>query len=505
MLGDKVLAEINYGEEVNPRDEDAVQAAIDLIKLSITEQGGDFIYGTQGDDHLQGTDFEDWIDGHRGDDRIDGGAGNDSIRGWRGNDILHGGAGHDHLLGDHGNDELHGGAGRDALSGSGGNDLLYGGDGDDSLYGGHGHDRLDGGAGRDWLFGDGGRDIFVIGTTDEEPDIIADFNVDEDHVRLPLGLAQADVRFEAGTLTYRRWGIEGEAVQNLVTGEGESKKVLAQFRGLDAEDLSKVEFIWDFDPLVEAEKNDPVNLRGTDRKDLLFGKNGDDTIEGLGAMDVLYGRGGNDMLYGGKGKDTLYGGQGDDSLYGEGNNDILDGGEGNDTLDGGNSDDTLYGRDGRDTLDGGNGDDRLEGGEGDLDVLRGGDGDDLLFGDGGNDRLEGGRGTDHLHGGEGRDEFMFREGDGFDVITDFNVDEDILLFLAQTEAQAMDQENPGRMFLQVSDLKIVDDEEAGGVVITSRKLDGVEIVLKDVTFEMLSASNFDVLTMEDYDSQLINA
>ena len=36
-----------------------------------------------------------------------------------------------------------------------------------------------------------------------------------------------------------------------------------------------------------------------------------------------------------------------------------------------------------------------------------------------NDRLEGGKNVDHLTGGEGADEFLFREGDGVDVITDF--------------------------------------------------------------------------------------
>ena len=504
MLGNKVLAEINYGEAVNPWDEDAVQAAIDLIKLTITTLGGDWVYGTQGDDELSGTHFEDHLTGHRGDDRLDGGAGVDILLGGHGNDILHGGSGHDNLQGQKGNDEIHGDGGRDMISGGSGNDQIYGGSGDDQIYGGHGHDRIDGGAGRDVLYGDEGRDIFVISTTDKVPDIIMDFNVDEDFVRLPVGFAQDDVRFETGTLIYGDWGIN-EPVYNLVTGEGESKKVLAQFRGLDEKDLSKVEFIWDFDPRVEAERNDPVNLKGTNKKDLLFGKNGDDTIKGLGAMDVLYGRGGADTLHGGKGKDTLYGGKGDDSLFGGDNNDILDGGEGNDRLDGGSRDDRLYGRDGNDTLIGGAGDDRLEGGEGNLDVLRGGDGDDRLFGDGGNDRLEGGRGTDHLHGGEGRDEFMFRQGDGLDIITDFNVDEDIILFLAQTEEQAMDGENPGRTFLQVSDLKIRDDDEAGGVVITSNRLEGVEIILKDVTFEMLSANNFDVLMMEEYESYLSGA
>ena len=522
MLGDKVLAELNYGEEVSGEQ---VDAAIDWIDQSLSAQRGKWIYGTQADDRLSGTAWEDQIEGFHGDDRIDGGAGGDYIHGGHGNDILHGRDGYDLLIGGNGNDQLHGGASRDSLLGSGGNDLLYGGAGEDELGGGHGHDRLDGGAGQDKLWGDGGQDIFVISTTDEAPDIIADFNVTEDHVRLPFGLTWDDVRFEKGTLDAPLWGIEGEAVHFLVTGEGESKKQLAAFQGLgEWKDMGElklsVEFIWDFDPTKE--QPDPEagkTFKGTSKKDLLVGESDNDTIKGFGAADVLYGRGGDDTLYGGQGKDRLYGDEGDDNLFGGNNNDILHGGAGGDTLygensddrlygedgdddlNGGNGHDTLYGGDGSDTLDGGDGNDRLEGGEGELDVLSGGAGDDRLFGDGGNDRLEGGEGSDRLRGGEGADEFLFRAGDGVDVITDFSVeDNDTIIFLGQTEAQAI--AGNGEMFLDASDLKIVDDYDAGGVKITSKRIDN-EIILKGVSFEQLSIDNFSFVTVDEY-NELLN-
>ena len=517
MLGDKVLAELNYGEDVSG---EAVDYAIDWIEHSLTMLRGEWVHGTPVGDNLSGTAWKDTLEGYHGDDRIDGGAGDDFMNGGHGNDTLRGGDGQDTLIGARGNDTLYGGADGDSLYGSGGNDLLYGGAGEDELVGGDGHDRIDGGAGQDMLWGDSGRDIFVISTTDEAPDIIADFNVDEDYVRLPLGLGKDDVRFEVGTFhSNHKWGYEGETVLFLVTGTGESKKKLAAFIGLDAEDQEKIEFIWDFDP--NEERPDPEagkELKGTNKKDLLVGGSGNDTIKGLGAMDVLYGRGGNDKLYGGSGKDTLYGGSGDDFLFGDGNNDILHGGAGDDTLHGGKSADRLYGEDGDDTLNGGNGDDmlyggagsdrleggdgndRLEGGEGDLDVLAGGDGDDRLFGDGGNDRLEGGKGSDRLRGGEGADEFLFRAGDGVDVITDFSVeDNDTIIFLAQTEAQA--GAGNGEKFLDVSDLKIVDDYEAGGVRITSNKFDN-EIILKGVSFDQLSIDNIDFVTVDEYNDLL---
>jgi cysteinyl-tRNA synthetase, unknown class len=64
---------------------------------------------------------------------------------------------------------------------------------------------------------------------------------------------------------------------------------------------------------------------------------------------------------------------------------------------------------GNDVLNGLAGKDRLSGGEG----------NDKIFGSFGNDRLSGGAGRDIVSGGDGRDTFVFRAGDGRDVISDF--------------------------------------------------------------------------------------
>jgi glucose/arabinose dehydrogenase len=76
----------------------------------------------------------------------------------------------------------------------------------------------------------------------------------------------------------------------------------------------------------------------------------------------------------------------------------------------------------------GDGDDELHGGIG-KDRLYGGFGDDSLFGDNDADRLSGGIGDDVLEGGAGADRFIFKNGAGHDVITDFAVagrDHDVL-------------------------------------------------------------------------------
>lgn len=54
------------------------------------------------------------------------------------------------------------------------------------------------------------------------------------------------------------------------------------------------------------------------------------------------------------------------------------------------------------------------------------DGSDTLFGRSGNDIIEGGKGSDHLYGGRGVDTFVFSQGDGTDVIHDFEVGSDIV-------------------------------------------------------------------------------
>jgi Ca2+-binding RTX toxin-like protein len=198
---------------------------------------------------------------------------------------------------------------------------------------------------------------------------------------------------------------------------------------------------------------------------------GNQTLNGGGGWDVIYGdadglvqfaKGGDDSLFGNGGIDTLYGDA--NFMWGRavGGNDLLDGGAswdwlygdayemrdqtlgGNDRLFGGDDTDQLYGdaggmydssRGGNDELHGGNGDDVLYGDAlaVSLGVICGNDqlfgdaGNDKLYGDaedgglvgGGNDRLTGGTGNDELWGNGGSDTFIFRPGDGQDVIKDY--------------------------------------------------------------------------------------
>ena len=85
------------------------------------------------------------------------------------------------------------------------------------------------------------------------------------------------------------------------------------------------------------------------------------------------------------------------------------GGAGTDRLSGGASADRLWGAGGNDTLRGNGGNDQLSGDSG----------RDALVGGTGADRLDGGTGNDRLWGGQGADVFVFQQGDGRDVVNDF--------------------------------------------------------------------------------------
>ncbi|GAA4010721.1 Ig-like domain-containing protein [Sphingomonas humi] len=118
---------------------------------------------------------------------------------------------------------------------------------------------------------------------------------------------------------------------------------------------------------------------------------------------------------------------------------------------GGNGIDRLTGTGGEDRLFGGNGDDQLFGLDG-HDRLDGGNGNDQLFGGRGNDLLIGGQGDDLLEGGAGRDSFVFAARNGNDVVTDFDIANDRLLFDATgvRSTQVTDWNNDGIADLRVN-------------------------------------------------------
>ncbi|MBD2043328.1 Calx-beta domain-containing protein [Microcoleus sp. FACHB-672] len=139
----------------------------------------------------------------------------------------------------------------------------------------------------------------------------------------------------------------------------------------------------------------------------------DDNLTGSTRKDVLYGRAGNDLLKGNEDDDIIYGGSGSDGIAGTDGNDRLFGGDGVDMIEGGAGDDFVYADLGSDRV-------------------RGGSGNDWLSGEGGNDFLSGDAGVNTLTGGLGNDAFAISLEGGeptierADIITDFINDQDII-------------------------------------------------------------------------------
>jgi Ca2+-binding RTX toxin-like protein len=445
-------------------------------------QGGDFLYGGQGDDLLGfvGTNGQSNLTGvavsgaigglNQGNNYVSGDKGRDSIVGINTGDSLLGGDDNDSIIGVGSLNLLDGGSGNDtvriqnplstqqfstnlAIVGVSQTTLLGGaGAGDDSLYGGvgrfgEGQNYFDGGDGNDTIRSFALQDVLYGG---EGNDLLV--------------TANPNVLTIQGSTTQ-----PGFAGESTLYGGGGNDTLLAGFST---------------DFLYGEAGNDSLSgkfslLDGGDGNDTLYG--GDWTLNIPGATDVpsvtLSGGAGNDYLYGalgsvanlydgGLGDDTIVFTTTNDSLFGEGSpegNDnisfvgglaagatgvsfVLFDTLGNNTISGSDGNDSIVTGSGADFLQGGSvaaaatfdvgfGDDTLVAGGGD-DYLFGGSGSDVLFGEAGNDSLQGGTGRDTLVGGDDADVFLYRfksdlngaNASTADIITDFKSGEDKLFF-----------------------------------------------------------------------------
>lgn len=291
----------------------------------------------------------------------------ENATGAGGNDTLVGNDANNRLRGNDGSDTIMGGSGADVLVGGTGNDVGLGGTGDDTLWAGggdQGTDVMAGGAGNDVIAGGGGNDLLVGGGLDDA----------------------ANTNFAAATSTD---SADDDGSDVLYGGDGD-------------------------DTLLGGGWKDDVSDDGQY-------SDGEAVTTGLG-QDGLWAGGGNDLIIAAAGDDNLGGGAGDDTIDGGAGNDIVYGGSDagdtgtNDVIRGGEGNDTVFAGAGNDSLNGGEGNDNLFSGGG-SDTVDGGNGADTLWGGGGDDRFTGGAGADL---------FVFASGHGDDVVTDFNVAEDVL-------------------------------------------------------------------------------
>lgn len=289
-----------------------------------------------------------------------------------------------------------GGPGDDTLVGTTLVDTLRGGGGDDLVVGGNGDDTLTGGVGDDKIWGE--RITISRDETIDPPDAFADYGDD------------------------RIWGGDGD--DSVFAGNGND--TLFAGSGNDfALGESSSSYVGEDFPIGTGE-------------DVFYGGYGDDVLLGIAGDDQLKGGRGNDHLDGESDNDTLWGGDGDDHLIGDYYADDISAGF--DLLYGGNGNDSLT-DDGGALFFGGRGDDILRS-DGDFDAivprLYGGDGDDSLIGmysdmgfvfvGGDGDDWIGLREHSRAYGGTGRDLFQLEGYQDRSRISDFNVEEDRLVF-----------------------------------------------------------------------------
>jgi Ca2+-binding RTX toxin-like protein len=260
-------------------------------------------------------------------------------------------------------------------SGGGGNDFLFAGAGNDSLRGAYGNDWLYGEAGRDTLDGSTGNDT-LVGGADNDTYLIDSL---------------------------------GDVVIEQANG---GRDVIRSSITLSAPENVEV---------VSLEGSG--NLNATGRATLgtsLIGNSGNNRLSGGSGGDTLSGSGGVDTLIGGIGSDYYY------SLWDDTNTIVeLAEDEGMDAIFAIGEETTMadnieflfiktpmpstaYGNDDENWMFANKGSVLFEGR----------DGDDHLTGSKVSDTLIGGLGDDELNGAAGNDLYVFRQGDGFDTITD---------------------------------------------------------------------------------------
>ena len=364
----------------------------DAVKLSAmanpATMSSDVLYGSSGNDNINGLDGDDVIYGYGGDDTLNGGV-------W-GNDKLYGGDGNDLLIGGGNYDWLDGGTGNDILDGS----LGAG----NTLYGGLGNDTLIGGSSADDMFGGEGDDIYVV----DNFDTISEYaNQGIDTVQSSV-TRTLDANFEnitlTGTAAINGTGNEldnvliGNSAKNTLIGNA-GNDTLNGGAGVDTMlgGVGNDTYIVDSSRDVVSENaNEGLDTVQADISYTLAANVENLTLTGTGAINAT-GNTVDNVLLGNSAINTLTGGAG---------NDLLNGGAGNDTLKGDAGNDVLEGVDGNDTLSDSAGNN----------LFNGGAGVDTLIGNTGKELFIGGLGNDTITTGTGADIIAFNKGDGQDTI-----------------------------------------------------------------------------------------
>ena len=398
-------------------------------------------------EHLIGSKYEDSLTGDGGDNIIEGGPDNDTLSGGDGQDddndtvsykssnsavtvTINGSASGGHAAGDtlSNFENIIGSAHADTLTGSSGNNVIEGGGGADVLKGGGGTNTLS----------------YQGSSSGVTVDLTKGTQVDIGGTQTYIINKSSGGHAANDKVVYDTFdNISGSRYGDRLTGDA-GANVLKGGAGSDT---------------LNGGAGDDT-LEGGPGGDSLYGDEGDDTASYAGAsagvtLDLSSGTSGRGTGGDASGDsftniEKFVGSPHDDTFIASSRTDNIDGGEGDsdgidtvsyarssgkvevdltdtegqeassgfDNADNYAKGDTLTGID---NVIGSSHDDKLTGGGG-SNTLEGGSGNDTLDGGGGADVLDGGRGNDTLDGGlddSAADTFIFRSGDGKDIINNF--------------------------------------------------------------------------------------
>ncbi len=498
--------------------------------------GDDTLTGGIGNDQLNGREGADAIDGGAGDDVIDGGVGADAMIGGSGDDAF--------TVDDAGDTVTEAAAaGTDTITSSidlalpdnvenltlTGAALNGAGNGlDNTIRGTAGNNILDGQGGDDTLIGLAGDDTYIFDTEDDVA--VEAVNEGTDNVQSTATMASLGLNIENLTLL---GGADinggGNNLANIITGNI-GANTLQGFGGDDrldggagadfmsgglGDDLFIVDNVADLVTELAGQGTDTVQASVSFNLSLNVdnlvlvggglnggGNLGANQITGNGNNNTITGEGGDDVLSGGAGDTVteLEGEQGVDRVvieFGGGFNLFaMDAGLENADVEigtgavrGNGLDNNIEvttgfaliadGAAGNDGIIGSINNDRILGGSGE-DALTGGDGSDRIFGQAGDDVIRGGEGDHVMTGQSNADRCEFFALSGLDLITDFDVSEDVI---------ALNRDSTGINDFATLQFQISDNVDGNAEVEISAGTD--IITLTGVTTAQLSSANFD--------------
>ena len=416
---DYQLGQIDPDLAVLPGLQDAYPGVFAISEFFDGTFSDDKLYGGKGNDLIRGSEGNDLLYGEAGDDTLKGGEGNDTVEGGEGKDLIYGWRGDDSLFGGANDDEMHGGRGQDQL---------YGGKGDDAIGGGADNDIINGGAGNDIIFGDNyiAGTANIPGTGNLDSNLVVNGSFEDNSVKPGKWSVFQSI---PGWTTIVGPGIEIQELSNNfgAAADGQTWVELDSHKGSDtnsgmrqdidttAGETYQLSFAYSPRSGISAASNIIEVYWNSKLLDTITDEGGSSNDWTTYTYEVEANNGNSTALeFRAAGISDRLGGFIDDVKVQRVNEEMI--ALGNGTVSG---DDQMHGEDSEDN-----------------DQILGGDGDDHIFGGKGDDILNGGTGKDYIWGGVGHDLFVLNQGQGKDIIADYDIQQDAI---GLTDGLALEQ------------------------------------------------------------------